>query len=301
MTTFRANFPDLMEVKEAYDAVLFEEYDRYPDMYSKVFTVKGTNKKQEKATQVTGLGIMPLNTEGNDITLDDPLQGYDKTCTMYDYALGFKVHDNLMDDDQQDVIGRMTRALARSAKETRDQIAFNMFNNGFTVVTGGDGKYLFATDHPLVGGGTQANRPTVAADLSITSLQAAINVFERTVDDRGLLLNIKPKILLIPPELKWTAREILDSADKPYTANNEINALQDEGLRYMVCPYLTDTNAWFLLSEKDIHWLLFYERQALKTSIERYEAKRTTGYFGVQRFGTMHADFRGTYGSPGST
>lgn len=301
MTVYRANFPDLMEVKDAYDAVLFEEYDRYPEMYSKVFNVKSTNKKQEKLTQVTGLGVMPINTEGNDATLDDPLQGYDKTCTMVDYALGFQIHDNLMDDDQQDVMGRMTRALARSAKETRDQISFNLFNNGFTVVTGGDGKYLFATDHPLVGGGTQANRPVAGTDLSITSIQAGINAIERMTDDRGLLLSMKAKILLIPPELKWTAREILESSDKPYTANNEINSVQEEGLRYMTCPYLTDTNAWFLLPEKDVHWLMFYERQALKTSMERYERKFMSAYFAKQRFGIMHGDYRGLWGSPGST
>lgn len=301
MPSYRANFPDILEPKDNYDAVLFEEYDRYPDMHSKIFNVKPSSRKQEKLTQVTGLGIMPTNTEGNDITLDDPIQGYDKTFTAVDYAMGIEIHDNLLADDQQDVIGRMVRALARSAKETRDQIAFNLFNNGFTAVTGGDGKALFATNHPLVGGGTQANKPTVAADLSVTSLQAAINAIERMTDDRGLLLSIKPKILLIPPELKWTAREILESDDKPYTANNEINALQEEGLRYMTCPYLTDTNAWFLLPEKDIHWLMFYERQALKTAMERYEKKRMYGYFATQRFSLGHGDYRGLWGNAGST
>lgn len=301
MTMYRANFPDLMMVTNVLNAVLFEEYDRYPDMYSKIFNVSLTTKKSETDSQVTGLGIMPTNTEGDDITLDDALQGYDKTYTILDYALGYQIHDNLFADEQYDTIKRLTKALARSAKETRDQVAFNLINNGHTAVTGGDGKALFATDHPLVGGGTYANKPAVAADLSVTSLQAAINSMERTTDDRGLLQQIRPKILLIPPELKWTARELLDSDDKPYTANNEINALQDEGLRYMVCPYLTDTNQFTLLAEKGVHWLRFFERQAPKPEMERYAKKRLTGHYMSQRFAVGHSDWRGLYSSPGST
>jgi len=62
-----------------------------------------------------------------------------------------------------------------------------------------------------------------------------------------------PVMALITPTNKFIAREILGSAGKPYTADNEINALVDEDLRWMVCHYITTATYWFLLAAKSIH------------------------------------------------
>ena len=47
---------------------------------------------------------------------------------------------------------------------TKQVKAANILNNGFSDANGGDGKTLFATDHPLVSGGTNNNTQTTAAD-----------------------------------------------------------------------------------------------------------------------------------------
>jgi hypothetical protein len=65
---------------------------------------------------------------------------------------------------------------------------------------------------------------------------------------------------LITSANKFVAREILGSAGKPYTAQNEINALIDEDLAFMVCHYITTSTYWFLSAAKGIHDLNFFWR-----------------------------------------
>lgn len=228
----RSDFPDLLA--EGLRTVLFEKFDSYPEEYKQIFNVQESKKSEEKDSAISGFGAMHIKEEGDPVFFDDPVQGYDVTYTHVTYALGFRVTREMWEDDLYGKIKKMPRALAKSARHTIEQTAANIFNNGFTSGVGGDGKYLFATDHPLVGGGTYANRPAIAADLTVSSLQAAIQNMEETVDDRGLILAIKPKLLVVPPALKWTARELLDSALKPYTADNEKNAFLDEDLNYFV-------------------------------------------------------------------
>ena len=54
---------------------------------------------------------------------------------------------------------------ARSMANTKQIKAASVLNNAFST-TGGDGKTLIATDHPLGGGGSLANRATTMADLN---------------------------------------------------------------------------------------------------------------------------------------
>ena len=58
---------------------------------------------------------------------------------------------------------------------TKQVKAAAVLNNAFdSTVTGGDGKELCATDHPLTNGSTFANEPSTAADLNETSLEDAL-------------------------------------------------------------------------------------------------------------------------------
>ncbi len=301
MTTFRSNLAD--EVSSGLRAILFEKYNQYPDEYKQIFNVYESKKSEEKDSALSGFGLMPVKGEGEPIVYDDPLQGYRVTYTHITYGLGFRVTAEMYEDDEYGKIKKMPIALARSAKHTVEQTAANIFNYGFvsTYNVGGDGKPLFALDHPLTGGGTYANRPEIPADLTVSSLQQAILSMEETVDDRGLLLAIKPKLLVVPPALKWTARELIGSKLKPYTSDNELNAFLDEDLTYFVWHYLTDDDAWFLLADKDDHELNFFWRKKLQTESDVDFDTGDLKFKAVMRFSVKWSDWRGTYGSPGTS
>lgn len=301
MTTFRENLPDL--IADGLRTILFEKYNSYPEEYKKIYNIYESKKKEEKDSSVSGFGTMPEKPEGQSILYDDPIQGYDVTYTHVTYGLGFRVTREMWEDDQHNKIKKMPNALAKSARATVEQEAANIFNYGFvsTYNSGGDSLPLFDASHTLPGGGTYNNEPGTAADLTVSSLQAAIQNMEETPDARGLTLAIKPKLLVVPPALKWTARELLGSKLKPYTADNEINALLDDELSYFVWHYLTDDDAWFLLADKDDHELNFFWRRKLDSEHDTDFDTGDLKFKATMRFSAKWSDWRGAYGSPGAS
>jgi phage major head subunit gpT-like protein len=299
MTTLSSNIPEL--VMAGLNMVIFEKYESYPEQFSRIYNVLESSKQYEDDVTMTGLGVFPVKPEGSSIVYDDPMRGFSKRYTHVTYALGFRVTREMMADDLYGPMRKMAKALGRSARQTVEIQAASLFNNGFSSTTGSpDGKPLFATDHPLVGGGTARNELSTPADLSVTSLQQAINDFEDTVDDRGLLLAIKPKLLVVPSELKWQAHQLLMSPLLPGTADNDANPLKDEGLSYFVWNYLTDPDAWFLIAEPDDHEVKFFWRE--RFTVEAAEDFDTKDHkiSGIMRFSYGWSDWRGVFGSPGA-
>lgn len=200
MTMARANFGDLLE--PILDEVFFEKYKSYSEEYSKIFNVETSKKRRETDSQVTGFGMFATKNEGAAIAYDDAYQGYDTTYTHTTYAKGYRITREMYEDDQYGIMKQFPKACARSAHVTIETAAASILNNAFTSGTGGDGSYLCADDHALVGGGTEQNELTAPADLTTTSLQEAIYTMEDTRDDRNLILNTKPVMLIVPKELK---------------------------------------------------------------------------------------------------
>ena len=248
--------------------------------YTKIFNIEPSTKAYEDEVEFAGLGPMVTKPEGESVVYQDGVQGGTKRYINKTFALGVRSSLELYEDDQYDIIKQIPKALARSAHFTNEQQAFNVINLGFTTTLTIDGVSLFNNQHPLLGGpgatniapgltniisaaGTYPNRPAVDVDLSHTALQLAINQYERMIDSTGFPIQVKPRMVLIPPPLKWIAREILGSSHKPYTADNEINSVLNEDLSYFVGHYLTSDTAWFLLPSKEDHTLKIKDRRAL--------------------------------------
>jgi len=284
--------------------IFFEKYNMRPKSYPEIFTVENTSRAYEQDTEVTGLGPMVEKQEGQPITFDDPVQGELVTYTPVAYALGFRVTHELFMDDQHNIIKRMPSLLSRSAHQTEEVNAWATINNAFSAAhTGLDGQPLVSLVHPNVartpGSGPYPNRLTTDADLSITSLQAMIELMNATTDDKDMPILLKPRILLIPYHLKWMARELLNSEYKPHTADNEVNSLKEEGLSYMIGDYMTSNSAWFLMTGKEDHYLRFFWREALSfdngDDFETGDAK----FKAYMRFTKGFSGWRGICGTPG--
>ena len=161
------------------------------------------------------------------------------------------VERSAIEDDKYGAIKLRIQSLAREAKRHVDEIVFTLIKNGFASNCY-DGQYFFDTDHAEGDSGTQSNKGTSALDA--TALQAAITAMMKYKDDKGKLLGVVPDLLVVPPDLQWTAMELLESTYWPGTqANNKIAANVLKGkLDLLVSPYLTDTNDWFVLSTKGI-------------------------------------------------
>jgi len=303
MALLRNQFSDLFfaTALPVLEETIMEKYKSKPDMIPMVFNVESSDKWGEQDTTISGLGLAVGKGENAPVTYDDVLQGYDKTYTHATYALALRVSKEMIDDDKWGVVKKATSALGRSMFNTRQIIAAAHFNNAFNAAfPGPDGLELCSLLHPLIGGGTEQNELTAAADLSVTSLRQAINDIEDTVDDRSLLINITPRYLLVPNELKWDCEELLKSSLRPDNANNAINAFQMQNLDYLVWNYLTDPDAWFILSDKSEHSLKWYDRESVNTSSDYDFDARASKTMIASRFSSGWSEFRGVFGSPGA-
>jgi hypothetical protein len=284
--------------------------------FSQILHVEPSDKAFEDEVEFSGLPPMPEKPEGEATVYNDALQGGTKRYINLTYALGVRSSFELFEDDQYGIIMQVPKALARSAHFTKEQNAWNLFNLGFTTQVTADGVSLFNNQHPLLGGtnatsvgpglanvisaaGTYPNRPAVDIDLSFTAVQLMINQFERLVDSQGLPISVKPRFLVIPPELKWIAREILGSPHKPYTADNEINALIKEDLNYFVSHYLTSDSAWYAVTKKEGHWLKFIVRRELDEDFSDDFDTFSIKQLSRMRFSFGATSWMGTWGSDG--
>jgi phage major head subunit gpT-like protein len=296
--------------------VHFIELKQRDEEYTYIFNVEESDKAFEDEVEFSGLGPMAVKQEGESVIYQDAIQGGTKRYIHTVYALGVRSSWELFKDDQYKLIQQVPRCLARSAHFVREQQAWNVFNLGFTTQVTTDGVSLFNNQHPLLGGtqatnigpglanvisaaGTYPNRPATDVDLSFTAIQLAINQFERLIDSQGMPIQIRPKYLVIPPELKWIAREILGSPHKPYTADNEINSLIKEDLMYFVSHYLTSASAWFLVPMKDDHTLKFLNREPLDEDYSDDFDTRSIKQIAFMRFSTGATNWIGTWGSNG--
>jgi len=286
--------------------VFFQHLEERPEEFSQVFNAETSKRAYEEDLEVAGLGTMPVKPEQSAIIYQDATQGSKKRYTHKTYGLGYRVTPEMMEDDLYNVMKKMTKELAKAARNAREVNAWNVLNNAFTAEYGfpknGNLEPLISTTHSSIvaGGPTGTNRASTDADLGVASLEAAVISFENLVDENGIPCMIKPKWLIVPPDLKMTARELLGSQFKPYTANNEINALIEEGLDYMVCHYLTDPDSWFLLAGKGDHDLNFFTRQPVRfqngDDFDTGDAK----FKAFQRFSVGAGEWRGIWGSVGA-
>jgi hypothetical protein len=188
---------------------------------------------------------------------------------------------------------------------TKQVKAASVLNNGFTNSAqyyGGDGVPLFSASHPLVSGGTNSNLASTPVDLNETSLESACIQIAAWVDERGLLIAAKPRKLIIPPALMFVATRLLETNLRVGTNNNDISAIVNNGSvpeGYSVNHFLTDTNAWFLLTDVP-NGLKHFERMPLETKMDGDFDTGNVRYKARERYSFGWSDPLAAWGSAGS-
>jgi len=177
-----------------------------------------------------------------------------------------------------------------------------LLNTGFTTFQSGDGVTLFNASHPTVQGGTNANRPTVDADLNETSLEQAVIDIAAFKDERGLLIAARPRKLIVPASLMFVATRLLQTDLRVGTSDNDINALRTNGSipgGYAVNHYLTDNDAWFLTTDVP-NGMKHFVRVAMATSMDGDFDTGNVRYKARERYSFGVSDPLGVYGSQGA-
>ena len=242
------------ELEPGLNALFGMEYNRYEQQHAEIFETESSDRAFEEETMIVGFGNAKVKTEGQGVEFDSATEGFTARYSHETIALAFALTEEAIEDNLYDRLGaRYTKALARSMAHTKQVKAASVLNNAFSSsFTGGDGKALVATDHPLTGGGTLSNRPSTYSDLNETSLEDAIISVSTFVDDRNMVIALQGKKLVIPPQLQFVADRLLNTPGRVGTSDNDINSIKNMGMvsdGYTVNNFLTDNDAWFLLTD----------------------------------------------------
>ena len=294
----------LKELLPGLNALFGLEYATYGEQHKEIYETETSERSFEEETKLSGFSAAAVKNEGAPIQYDNAQEAFTARYTHVTIAQGFSLTEEAIEDNLYDSLSaRYTKALARSMAYTKQVRAASVLNNGFNAAfPGGDGVALFATNHPLVSGGTNSNRPTTGADLNETSLEAAVIQIAQWTDERSLLIAAKPKKLIVPPQLQFVATRLLETQLRTGTADNDINAIVNNGSipeGYTVNNYLTDTNAWFLTTDVP-NGMKHFVRSPLSNSMDGDFDTGNVRYKSRERYSFGFSDPLGMFASPGA-
>ncbi len=304
----------LKELLPGLNALFGLEYEKYEDEHTMIYDSESSDRSFEEEVKLSGFGAAPVKAEGSAISYDSAQESFTARYNHETVAMGFSITEEAMEDNLYDSLSaRYTKALARGMAYTKQVKSAFPLNNGFSnAFQSGDGVNLFTAagdgvaggnGHPLVNGGTNSNRPVTAADLNEVSLEDAVINIAAYTDERGLLIAARPRRLIVPPALMFVATRLLETEGRVGTADNDINALRNNGSipeGYSVNHYLTDSNAFFLITDVP-NGMKHFERTSLETSMDGDFDTGNVRYKARERYSFGVSDPLGIYGSPGTS
>lgn len=278
------------------------KYKEYPALWSKAFSTDSSDRAFEEIVQEDGFGLAAIKAEGQSVPYDTTSEGATSRFTHVNYALGFIVTEEEVDDNLYgDKAFNRAGALARSMRVTKEVVHANILNRSQnSAYVGGDGKELVATDHPTLGG-NQSNELT-GADLTEASLEDAMIRIMQMKDGRGLNIMAKAVKLIVSPSEAFNAYRILNANGQANTTSlNNPNAIREMGWapEVVVNPYLDDADGWFLTTDVP-NGLLHFKRKALRFAEDGDFDTGNLKHKAQDRYSAGWADWRGVFGNAGS-
>jgi hypothetical protein len=296
-TDFRSVVEPILN--ETFDGV----YDQRADEWKMVFREqKGIPRNYHEEPVLYGFGAAPELPDGMPVTYQSGGVLFLQRYVYKVYGLAFALTKVLVEDGDHIRIGQTyAKHLAQSLIETKETLAANILNRAFTSgYTGGDGKTLVATDHPIVNG-TFSNQLTTAAALSQTSLEQILIQIRNAVDNNGKRIRLNPLKIVTGPSNVFQAEVLLKSALRAGTADNDINPVKSMGLLsegQANLSRITSTTAWWVQTDAP-EGLKLMMRRGLEKSMEGDFETDSMRYKATERYDLGWTDPRAVFGTPG--
>lgn len=276
------------------------EYPELSAQYPTLYNIETSTRAWEEDLVSTGLGTAGSRPEGEEVPRDKPVPRGKVRYTHTGFGLGYEVTEEMTDDDLYGVVvPPSSRYLARAMRDAEELTAAGIINALATTTEAYDGVAVLSDAHPAIGVADQANKPSTNTDMSVAALQGSLERFMLMKDDRGLRITMQPQLVVHHPNNYWLVREILQSEFKPFTANNEINALREAGLQPFSYSFLTDTNMWFTMATgHKLNW--FWRKRPIFDDEFISKNAGVMLFYTKARWTAGITDWRGIDGSPGA-
>lgn len=282
---------------------VFGDYDQYPSEWSHIYETYQSKMNFEIDIEMKLTGLAAIRPQGAP-TQEDNMGQRTRITYFHKYvALQFSItREALLDNLYKAQFPIMAKALKKSLAQSKETLGAAILNNGFDAAYPlGDGQPLYSTSHPI-DNGLVANTPTVGVDLNEASLEAGLIGVQLFKDQAGLVVATQGEMLLVPPQLQFTADRLLGSQFRPAVANNDINSIVHQGMLpkgFKVNHYLTNPSAWFLITSAPEGFKHFVREPV---STDTYSDFSTDNILckAVERYSFGVSNFRCTWGSPGA-
>ena len=293
------------ELEPGLNALFGLEYKRYENQHAEIYTTETSDRAFEEEVMLSGFANAQVKAEGAGVSFDEAQETFTARYTHETVALAFAITEEAIEDNLYDrLAARYTKALARSMSNAKQVKAVDPLINGLPGVgtfKSGDGKALFATDHPTVAGSFK-NTLTVQADLNETSLEQSLIDIAKMTDERGLRIAARGVKMIVPSENQFTAERLMKSQGRTGTADNDINAIVSMGMvpqGYRVNNYLTDTDSFYIITDVP-NGMKMFNRAPLTTAMEGDFDTGNVRYKARERYSFGVSDPRGIFGVEGA-
>lgn len=294
MPLVNENFTQLTDFDPMLTEIFYQSYNQIAPKREAIFGMRTSTKGKETDLRL-GSFSDPVAFDGK-VIYETPKRDFEITYAHTAYVKGFQIERELMDDMQYETIFSQASDMGTAFARKMEKDAASVFNNAFANVLGYDGKTLCANDHPRSRTNSTAIDNYLTLALTSDNLETAITTMQGFGDDRGEEISIMPDTLVVPRLLAKTARELIGSPLNPESANNAINVHTD--MQLIVWPYLTDSNAWFVIdSTMAKRYLKWYQRIPTEFAATDDFDTLLRKYRGYTRYSFGWSDFRWVIGS----
>ncbi|HEX7735231.1 MAG TPA: hypothetical protein VF458_10210 [Ktedonobacteraceae bacterium] len=216
---------------------LLKDYQAWPAEWQKFCTVTPIRDfKQQTRVRLGAFGSLPTvaeDTAYTSVSLTDTAATYvpTKRGNLVTVSRETIINDDLF------AIKQIPTKLAVAAAYTLAEFVYGFLSSNPTIY---DGAALFTSAAPHSNLG--------AAALSTAAMQAGVTVMREQTNLAGKRIGLRPRFLVVPPELEWTAMVATRSAGVPGSPNNDINPM----LGYVtpiVSPQLNSATQWFFVAD----------------------------------------------------
>ncbi len=216
---------------------LLKDYQAWPAEWMRFTTIVPIRDfKQQSRVRLGAFGSLPIVAEDSAysaVTLTDSAATYvaQKRGNLVTVSREVIVNDDLQ------AIKQIPTKLAVAAAYTLAEFVYAFLSSNPTIY---DGSALFTSGAPHSNLG--------AASLSTAAMQTGVTAMREQTNYAGKRLGLRPRFLIVPPELEWTSMVVTKSAGVPGSNNNDINPM----LGYVtpiVSAQLSSSTQWFLAGD----------------------------------------------------
>jgi len=284
-------------LEELFNTTDRSKFVEYPNVFKEV----KTDKHHIRNLRYAGLPHGGEVQDGVNIPTYDPVYGGTLEHTIKRFGSGFTYTTMMKTFEEYDIIGDLTRHLKVTQYEMKDIEVAKLINapTNTTYGSGFDGYALLYASHPCLDESTTTFSNYATADLSKTSILDAYIYFDTIVDDQAQMNPGSPNRLIVPPQLRFTADELLHSPGVAYEQSRTKNVLSDLDLSTFVYHRMTDNDAWFMAdTNHDKYGLKVWTAQEPDIRIQdAANTSRNTWVTSQQMFTYGFDDSRYIYGS----